>query len=168
MTAHDPHQPAPSHPESPLFAARITPHRSLGEKGFRLVMTLVCVSAVVSSIPFMVAGAWPVSFFFGLDVVALYIAFRVNFRDGRAFEEVAVSRLSVDLAKVDIKGERREWRFDTVWTRLERQTDEDYGLMKLALVSRGQSVPVAQALSPPERESFAEALGGALARAKNG
>jgi uncharacterized membrane protein len=160
--------PDPHHPERPLFAARITPHRSLGQSGFRLVMTLVCVSAVVSSIPFMVAGAWPVSFFFGLDVVALYIAFRVNFREARAFEEVAVSRLSVDLAKVSARGERQEWRFDTVWTKLDRQIDEDYGLMRLAIVSRGQSVPVAQALSPPERETFAEAFGGAIAHAKSG
>ncbi len=158
--------PDPLQPEHRLFAARITPHRSLGEKGFRLVMTLACVSAVVSSVPFMVAGAWPVSFFFGLDVVALYVAFRVNFRDARAFEEVAVSRLNVDLTKVDSRGRRSDWRFDTVWTRLERQTDEDYGLLKLAIVSRGHAVPVAQALSPPERESFAEAFSVALARAK--
>jgi uncharacterized membrane protein len=74
----------------------------------------------------------------------------------------------VRLAKVNPAGRRDEWRFDTLWTRLERQNDEDYGLMRLSLVSRGQSVMVGQALSPAERESFAEQLGGALARAKGG
>jgi uncharacterized membrane protein len=34
------------------------------------------------------------------------------------------------------------------------------------VVSRGQAVPVAQALSPPERESFAEAFRRALAAAR--
>jgi uncharacterized membrane protein len=153
-------------PDAPLFAARITPHRSLGEKGFRLVMTLVCLATVVSSIPFMIAGAWPVAGFFGLDLIALYIAFRVNFRDGRGFEQVAVSPLKVDLAKVTPRGERREWRFDTLWTKLEREKDEDYGLMRLAVVSRGQSVMIGQALSPAERESFADEFGQALSRAK--
>ena len=153
-------------PDAPIFAARITPHRSLGQDGFRLVMTLVCLASVVSSIPFMVAGAWPVTFFFGLDVVALYIAFRINFRDATGFEEVAVSPLKVQLAKVTPRGERAEWRFDTLFTKLERQDDKDYGLMRLDVVSRGQSVPIAQALSPGERESFHEALAGALRSAK--
>jgi uncharacterized membrane protein len=160
--------PHPISPDDTLFAARITPHRSLSQQGFRLVMTLVCISAVVSSIPFMIAGAWPVTFFFGLDVVALYIAFRINFRDARGFEDVAVTPLKVSLAKVSPKGERAEWRFDTLWTKLERREDEDYGLMGLNVVSRGQSVPVAEALSPPERASFAEAFQGALRAARGG
>jgi uncharacterized membrane protein len=129
-------------------------------------MTLVCIATVISSIPFMIAGAWPVAGFFGLDVLALYIAFKVNFRDAAAFEEVAVSPLKVKLAKVSPRGERREWRFDTIFTRLERKEDEDYGVMQLALVSRGQSVTLAQALSPGERAAFAEALSGALRSAK--
>ena len=154
--------------DTTIFAAVIRPHRSLGQQGFRLVMTLVCLASIISSIPFIIAGAWPVATFFGLDVVALYIAFRVNFKDGRAFEEVAVSPVKVMLAKVTPKGERAEWRFDTIFTKLERQDDEDYGLMRLNVVSRGQSVPVAQALSPGERESFHDAMAGALAKAKGG
>ncbi len=167
----DPRHPNPGQADSAdgaVFSAVITPHRSLGRQGFRLVMTLVCIASVVSSIPFMIAGAWPVAGFFGLDVLALYIAFRVNFRDGRGFEEVAISPLKVLLAKVTPKGERSEWRFDTIFTRIEREEDEDYGLMKLSVVSRGQSVPVAQALSPGERAEFAEAMARALARAKGG
>lgn len=153
--------------DTPIFSARITPHRSLGREGFRLVMTLVCLASVVSSVPFIVAGAWPVATFFGLDVIALYIAFHLNFRDAKGFEEVAVSPVKVMLAKVTPKGERAEWSFDTIFTKLERQDDEDYGLMRLNVVSRGQSVPVAQALSPGERASFHDAMAGALAAAKN-
>ncbi len=154
--------------DAPIFAARITPHRSLGQQGFRLVMTLVCLASVVSSVPFIIAGAWPVATFFGLDVVALYIAFRINFRDANAFEEVAVSPVKVMLAKVTPKGERAEWRFDTIFTKLERQDDEDYGLMRLDVVSRGQSVNIASQLSPGERESFHDAMSGALMKAKGG
>jgi uncharacterized membrane protein len=160
------HHPLSVDLERPLFAARITPHRSLGAQGFKLVMTLVCIATVVSSVPFIVAGAWPVTFFFGLDALALFIAFKVNFRDARGFEEVAVTPLDVRLAKVTPRGERQEWRFDTLWTKLERQTDQDYGVMRLAVVSRGHEVMIAQALSPAERESFAEAFGQALRSAR--
>ena len=168
MQARHPNSADDAGPEAPIFSAVITPHRSLGQQGFRLVMTLVCVASIVSSIPFMIAGAWPVAGFFGLDIIALYIAFRVNFRDARGFEEVAVSPLKVMLAKVTPRGERAEWRFDTLFTRIERQDDEDYGLMKLSVVSRGQTVPIAAALSPGERESFHDAFSGALRTAKGG
>lgn len=154
--------------ERPVFDATITPHRSLGQNGFRIVMTLVCLASIVSSIPFVVLGAWPVAGFFGLDVVALFIAFHVNFRHARAFERIVVTPLEVLLRKVSHHGREAVWRSNPAWTRLERQTDEDYGLLGLNLVSRGRSVTVAAALSPGEREGFADALGSALAKARRG
>ncbi len=152
----------------PVFDATITPHRSLGQQGFRIVMTLVCLASVVSSIPFVVLGAWPVAGFFGIDVLALFIAFHVNFRHARAFERIVVTPLEILLRKVSHHGREKVWRSNPAWTRLERQTDEDYGLLGLILVSRGRSVAVAAALSPHERASFADALGTALASARRG
>ena len=121
--------------QRPVFDATITPHRSLGRNGFRIVMTLVCLASVISSIPFVVLGAWPVAGFFGIDVVALFVAFHVNFRHARAFERIVVTPLEVFLRKVSHHGRETVWRFNPIWTRLERQTDEDYGLLGLKLVS---------------------------------
>ena len=45
---------------------------------------------------------------------------------------------------------------------------EDFGLLHLFLVSQGRKLPVAGFLSPPERESFADALSSALNAAKRG
>ncbi|MEN5083129.1 DUF2244 domain-containing protein [Bosea sp. TWI1241] len=154
--------------ERPLFDATITPHRSLGPNGFRLVMTLVCLAAVISSLPFVILGAWPVAGFFGLDILALFIAFKVNFGAARAFERIVVTPLDVVLRKVSHHGRERVWRSNPAWTRMERDEDEDFGLMGLALVSRGRRTAIASALSPQEREGFAQALGGALAKARRG
>ncbi|MGO4740923.1 DUF2244 domain-containing protein [Bosea sp. 2KB_26] len=154
--------------ERPVFDATITPHRSLGRNGFRIVMTLVCLASIVSSIPFVVLGAWPVAGFFGLDILALFIAFKVNFNAARAFERIVVTPLEVLLRKVSHHGKEAIWRSNPAWTKLEREQDEDYGLMGLSLVSRGRSVSVAAALSPQEREGFADALGAALASARRG
>lgn len=151
-----------------VFEVLITPHRSLGPRGFRTLMALVCIVATVSSVPFVLLGAWPVAGFFGLDLLALYIAFRVNFRDGRAFEEIILTRIELLLRKVTPTGTAREWHFNPAWTRLHRDTDPEFGVQRLALVSRGQSVVVGQALSPDERASLADALGGALAEARRG
>lgn len=159
---------APAAAERAVFDATITPHRSLDRNGFRIVMTLVSLASVASSIPFVALGAWPVAGFFGLDVIALFIAFHVNFRHARAFERIVVTPLEVLLRKVSHHGREAVWRSNPAWTKLERQTDEDYGLLGLNLVSRGRSVAVAGALSPGEREGFAEALGAALAKARRG
>ena len=105
---------------------------------------------------------------FGIDVIALFVAFHVNFRHARAFERIVVTPLEVFLRKVSHHGRETIWRFNPIWTRLERQNDEDYGLLGLKLVSRGQSVAVASALSPHERAGFADALGSALSSARRG
>jgi uncharacterized membrane protein len=155
--------------ERPLFAAVIRPHRSLGPSGFRIVMTLCCLAMVVASIPFVVLGFWPVGGFFGLDFLALYIAFRVNDRRARSFEEVVLTPIELFFRRVTHRGEAREWRLNPLWTKLDRgERDEDFGLQCLALVSRGERIVIARELSPPERESFADALGKALAEVKRG
>lgn len=154
--------------ERPVFDATITPYRSLGQDGFRIVMTLICMISVAASIPFMVLGAWPVAGFFGLDLIALFIAFKANFNAARAFERIVVTPLEVLLRKVSHHGREKIWRSNPAWTKLEREDDEDYGLLELSLVSRGQRTVIASALSPQEREGFARALGTALAKAKRG
>jgi uncharacterized membrane protein len=163
---------AMSHPvhraEQPVFAAVIRPHRSLGRDGFRTVMTLCCLATLVASIPFVVLGFWPVAGFFGLDFLALYIAFRVNFRDGRSFEELELTPIQFLVRRVSHRGVAREWRFNPLWTRLSREEDDEFGLQKLEVASRGQSVIIARDLSPPERESLADELGRALADVKRG
>jgi uncharacterized membrane protein len=154
--------------ERPVFAAMITPHRSLGSEGHRIVLTLCCAATLVSSVPFMVMGAWPVAGFFGLDLLALFIAFRANFRSARGFEEVILTPLELLLRRVSPRGEQAERRFNPLWIRLARETDEDFGLQALAVVSRSERIVIARELSPPERETFADALGEALARVKKG
>jgi uncharacterized membrane protein len=154
--------------ERPVFAAVIRPHRSLGPEAFRLVMTLCCLATLVASIPFVVLGFWPVAGFFGLDMLALYIAFRVNFRRGESFEELVLTPIQLLVRRVSHRGKREEFRFNPLWTRLDREHDDEFGLQRLSLISRGQNLPIARELSPPERESFADELGRALSDVKRG
>ncbi len=154
--------------ERPVFTAVIRPHRSLGPEAFRIVMTLCCIAMVAASLPFVVLGFWPIAGFFGLDILALYIAFRVNFRSGHSFEELVLTPIELLFRKVTHRGEAREWRFNPLWTRLDREADDEFGLQRLALISRGERVVIARELSPPEREDFAEALARALSDVKRG
>jgi uncharacterized membrane protein len=167
MTAQ-PHADNDPHAEPTLFSAIITPHRSLSRRGFLLVMTLVGGFSFIGGVFFFLLGAWPVVGFLGLDVVLVYWAFRANYRAAAAFEEVTVTPSVLRLRRVSHRGEVAEWTLNPVWTKLDREKHEEFGLLKLFLVSRGRRLSVAGFLSPKERESFAAALSAALGEARRG
>jgi len=154
--------------EPTLFAALLTPHRSLGGAGFLVLMSVVAVISFAGGVAFYLIGAWPVGGFFGLDALLIYWAFRVNYRAAQAFEEVTVTPSELRVRKVTHKGKVSEWSLNPVWTSLERDTHEDFGLMRLSLVSRGRRLSVATFLGPAEKESFAKALAAAIGEAKRG
>ena len=154
--------------EPTIFSAVITPNRSLDRVGFVVLMGLVCFVSFVAGIVFLIAGAWPVVGFFGLDVALLYWAFKLNYAHAAAYEEVIITAAELKLRKVSHRGKAREWTLNPLWTKLEREAHADFGLLRLFLVSRGRRFLVANFLAPEERESFAAALSAALNEAKRG
>jgi uncharacterized membrane protein len=154
--------------EPTIFSATITPHRSLGRAGFVVLMLVIGLVSFVAGMVFLIAGAWPVFGFFGLDVVLIYWAFRVNYRAARAYEEVIVTASELKVRKVSHRGQVVEWTLNPLWTRLDKQTHAEFGIEKLFLVSRGRKLPVASFLGPDEKADFAAALGAALGEAKRG
>jgi uncharacterized membrane protein len=154
--------------EQPVFSAVIRPHRSLSPQGFKIVMILLCLTSAVASLPFIVMGFWPVAGIFGLDFLGLYIAFRVSYRQGQSFELLELTPIRLLFRKVSPRGEVRDWQFNPLWTKLDREVDEEYGVQKLALASRNERVVIAHDLSPPERETLADAFSRALSQVKRG
>lgn len=154
--------------EPPLFSALLTPHRSLSGIGFLVLMGIIAGVGFVGGVVFFIVGAWPVIGFLGLDVALVYWAFRTNYLRAAAYEEVTVTPSELRVRKVSHRGEVAEWLLNPVWVRLDRETHEEYGLMRLFLVSRGRRLAVAGFLGPKEKESFAAALSAAIGEAKRG
>jgi uncharacterized membrane protein len=163
MTANN--DPAP---DTPLFSAVMTPNRSLGKRGFGIFMLAVASISFVAGLIFAVAGAWPITGFFGLDVLLIYWAFKINYRDGRAYEQVVVTPTELMFRKVSARGAVTEWRCNPLWVRLDRNVHEEFGVQSLHLVSRGERRQIAGFLAPEEKESFGNALQAAIAAAKRG
>ena len=159
-------QTAPAEPT--LFAALLTPHRSLGGTGFLVLMGVVAGLSFAGGVVLFIVGAWPVIGFLGLDVALVYWAFRANYRAAEASEEVTVTPSELRVRKVTHKGKVSEWSLNPVWTNLDRDTHEEYGLIRLFLVSRGKRLAVASFLGPAEKETFAAALSAAIGEAKRG
>jgi uncharacterized membrane protein len=154
--------------EPPLFAARLDPHRSLSRRGFAWLMAFAAVPCLLSGVVFALAGAWPVSGFFGLDFAALAIAFLVNYRAGRAREEVALWRHELLVRKYRPGGRFRDHRFNPFWARLRISRHDAVGVTRLLVTTRNREVPVGDFLNPPDRQSFADAFGAALRQARTG
>jgi uncharacterized membrane protein len=154
--------------EPALFAARLTPHRSLSRAGFVLVMAVLSAISFAAGTVFLLMGAWPVFGFFGLDVLLVYWAFRANFRAARAYEEVKVTATELTVRKVNQRGGVREWTLNPVWVKLDRTVHEEFGIERLFLVSRGRRLSIAGFLNPDEKKSFATALSAALGEARRG
>src|ERR1700761_3526218 len=99
----------PTAPEPVLFSALLTPHRSLNRTGFLLVMGFLSVISFATGVAFLMMGAWPVFGFLGLDVLAIYIAFRINFRRARACEEITVTPSELRVRRISHRGHKVEF-----------------------------------------------------------
>ena len=154
--------------EEPIFRALLTPHRSLGRTGFLVVMGAMLFGSAVTGAIFLAQGAWPVFGFFGLDVLAVYIAFRLNYRAARAREEVSVSRIALDIRKTAASGRTEEHHFNPFWAHFSVARHSEIGITRMQVEARGQEVPIGGFLNPDDRESFATAFSRALATAKAG
>src|ERR1700754_4652941 len=154
--------------ETELFSARLTPHRSLNRTGFLVVMAFISVISFAAGVVFFMMGAWPVFGFFGLDVLAVYWAFRINYRRARASEEIRVTTSDLHVRRISHRGHVMEFSFNPLWVQLDRITHAEFGIERLYLVSKGRRVAIGSFLGAEEKESFSKALMAALQAAKRG
>jgi uncharacterized membrane protein len=154
--------------EPKLFSALLTPHRSLNRTGFLVLMTFLSVVSFAAGTAFWLKGAWPVFGFFGLDVLVVYWAFRINFRRASASEEITVTPSELRVRRVSHRGHVVEWVLNPVWVQLDQKVHAEFGIERLYLVSRGRRVSIGNFLGADEKASFAKALMAALQAAKRG
>lgn len=147
--------------EENLFSAVLTPHRSLGPKGFLILISLVGLVSFTAGIVFLSKGAWPVFGFFGLDVFLVYIAFKLNYRAGRTHETINLTEQELKVTRVYPSGHSKSWHFNPYWVRLEL-LDGPSHRSALSLSSHGEQLIFGKFLTEDERKDFAEILGGAL------
>jgi uncharacterized membrane protein len=149
--------------EPPLFERVLAPHRSLPPRGFHVLMLMLGLVSAAVGIGFVMIGAWPVTGFFGLDVLLVYLAFRLSYRSARQRETLRLAEDAFTVERVDIYGGRRSWQFQPFWLRviLEERPDESN---RLFVASHGRSLVIADFLGAPMRRELAATIREALAR----
>ena len=110
-------------PQPELFSALLTPHRSLNRTGFVVLMVFLSVVSFATGLAFLLMGAWPVFGFFGLDVLVIWWAFRINFRSARATEEIRITPSELRVRRVSHRGHVVEWVLNPLWVQLDHKSD---------------------------------------------
>jgi uncharacterized membrane protein len=149
-----------------LFDAVLYPHRSLSPTGFLILMTAISCCSIALGAVFWIAGAWPVVGFFGLDVLLIYVAFRLSYRDARRYEIVRLTRTELTIERFVRGHQVMQKQLQPYWLNV-RVEEERAGPDRLMLRSHGQALEIGAFLSPPEKQDFADNLTDALAKVRS-
>lgn len=150
----------------PLYMdAVIIPNRSLSERGFIVLISVITLINLATAAVFIALGAHFVPIFLGIDLAAIVIAFIISNRAVRNIERVQVSARDVVVRHETPKWTRVVWESPTAFTRVAVE-EEGGRVVGLSLALSGRQAPVAAALSPSERADFARALETAIQEAR--
>tara|TARA_B100000989_G_C19520254_1_gene463806 strand:+ start:2114 stop:2572 length:459 start_codon:yes stop_codon:yes gene_type:complete len=90
----------------------IYPHRSLSKNGFAILMTIIIILCSAGGIIFWYLGAWPVFGFFGLDIILIYLAFKINYRSGKIYERLLIASKKLMISRCFPSGKIQTWDLD--------------------------------------------------------
>lgn len=146
-----------------IYSAILRPHRSAGKTAARIVVLLMALMWLPGGIVFLVAGAWPVLPFLGLELILVYALLRLNQRAGNRVEAINLTRRALTVRRVDPWGKQRSFIFPPQWLQvnIEESVRDDN---RLELRSHGRSLVIASFLLPHERVALAQALRRELSR----
>ena len=143
------------------FHAVLLPHRSLGRKGFLILMAVLGAISFGVGLLFYSIGAWPVAGFMGLDVLLVYGAFRLNYRASLMSETIKIDSDELTLTRVHPSGQRESWSFNPYWVRIDI-IEPLWRAGALALRSHGRRHVFGNFLNEDEKRDFARQLKRAL------
>lgn len=144
------------------FFLSLHPNRSLSQSGFLILMSGVALISFISGMAFLSMGAWPVFGFFGLDVLLIYIAFRLNFRAARRYETIQIHKDMFTITRIAANGKEKVNTFDAYWSRAMIEKGE------LRVTNRGQSYEIGHFLGQDEKLEVREMIVSALRRYRAG
>ena len=154
-------------PEPALFDAELRPHRSLSPRGFLVLMAVICGISFTAGLAFFLMGAWPVIGFMGADVLLIYLAFKINYRNGRLVEHLHLTRDRLTVSRIGPGRRSRTWEFQPFWLQVvfdDKAIGNEFSECPLILRSHGRSLAVGSFLTRQERGEVASALRAALSR----
>lgn len=151
---------------TPLFAAELKPHRTLGAGGGWIVIGLFALFAALPGLAFLSMDTWPIVGFMGLDVLAIAVALYISMRRGKRREQITVWADQLEWTATDAKGGKTLRRFNPKTVRLLLDRDADEKTLAMRLRHGKDELEVGAFLNADDKSSLAKALGTALRKAR--
>jgi uncharacterized membrane protein len=149
--------------DTPVFAATLTPHRSLDRRGLWIAAAVLAASGAAVAALFLALGAWPVVGFVGVEIALAIAVLALHHRLGRTTEEVVLDARTLTVTRRRGQAAVRRWEFPPGWLRVS-VVDDEYGRPAgVLLAAHGRRLAVGRFLTPEEQAEFAAALTAALA-----
>lgn len=143
--------------------ASLHPHRSLGPVGFAIVMGSIAVGGFAVGLSFFLAGAWPVAGFAGLEILLLYIAFKLNYRSGRVSEHLRLTDDGLEVVRIAPNGRRSRILLEPGWLQVKMDDPPQHN-SQLVVSTQGKGLILGSFLTPGERLEVAKELQAAIDR----
>lgn len=158
---------APQIADLPVFEAILYPHRSMGRRGYTILIAGTAIIMGLYALTFLVIGAWPIFGFIGAEWLLFWYLFSRHLRGDRRAERLRLYADRLVLERVDAKGRFSATSLQPYWLRviLQRGDEPDSSLY---LGSHGKAIEIGAFLSGTERRSFAAELDEVLGRYRNG
>ena len=143
--------------EMPVFEALLYPYRSLGQRGYLILISGTGVIMALYGLTFMALGAWPIFGFLGAEWLLFWFLFSRHYRGDRRAERLRLYHDRLVLERLDAKGKFTAFSMQPYWLQvvLMRGAEPDNALY---LRSHGKHVEIGSFLSAPERCDFAGEL----------
>ena len=148
-----------------VMDAQLRPHRSLSNLAFLVLIGVLFIAMAIAGTLYALTGAWPVLGFFGLDILLVYLAFRLTYKSARAREQVRVGQDAIWVTRHHATGHRQDFELPTAFSTVELHRPGSHDC-QLRLKSRAGLLVIGSFLPPPERAEFGAALRQAIDRAR--
>ena len=144
-----------------LYSITLKPYRSLNKIGFITMMAVLCGFSFIAGIIFMKKGAWPVFGFFGLDILLVYIFFRLSYKSGKEFEVINLTKKKLIIKKYKEKKIIKTYILDANWVKIQIQNPLEHS-SKLQISSKNKSIIIGSFLRLDEKIEVLQNIENAL------
>jgi uncharacterized membrane protein len=149
----------------------IWPYRSLSPRGFALVMIALGALAFCIGLGFFLMGAWPVVGFLGLELLVVWLAFKMNYRAAKRRQHLTATSRQLTIENVSPTGDSQTTAVPTAWAQVEltpRDEPEMHARQRQTIVvrSHGQATEIGGFLHPAETPKLAREVKRMIARAR--
>ena len=145
------------------FEAVLYPNQPPPARSLVILLLAVLGVAVGVSIGFLLAGAWPVVGFMGVELLLLGVCLVWARRMASYAEHIRLDDQGLFIRTTAGRRTLRSWRFEPYWTRV-RLDETRPGEPTLRLTAQGRTLTLGRFLNAQERTDVAAELEAALRR----